>query len=110
MENFFHGDKFYDSIEDLMIDLEIDEDNVHEFEGLVCFKGERDKVVTLSADWIIERIDEERFSEDGDEADKIYNILKEIDFTSINAKIPELYYETRMKFTITIEDLKEALK
>jgi hypothetical protein len=60
----------------------------------------------LSADWIVDRLDDERMSEDGDEVDKISKLIKEhLDFTKVNELMPKLYYTTGKKILIRKTDL-----
>jgi hypothetical protein len=109
--NFFYNDKYYESIEDLMIDLDIDEESIESANDFYpCVRAELEPIIKLNADWIYERIDEERFSENGDEGEKLFKLLQTIDFKSIQEKIPKLWYETRVRFTITKADMYEALK
>lgn len=68
MENFFYEDKFYSDIEELMIDLEIDEESIESMPDFYkCKKGQLEPLVVIDAEWILERIDEERFSENNNE-------------------------------------------
>ena len=68
-------------------------------------------ICQLSANWITERIDDDRFSENNvdSEIDKIEKALNgNIDFEKINALIPKLYFvDRRNKFKITKKDLLE---
>ncbi len=110
MENFFYEDKFYSDIEEFMIDLEIDEESIESMPDFYkCRKSSLEPIFKLDADWIMERIDEERCSEDGNELEKIEKLLKEVDFSKFNDNCPKLYYPTREKFEITKADLYEAL-
>lgn len=111
MTNFFYHDKFYDSVEELMIDLEIDETNIEDQPDFIkVTEAELQPIFKLNADWICERIDEERFTEDGDEIEKIEDALnKYIDFDKVNQMIPKLWYPTRNKLEITKADLYQAL-
>jgi len=116
MENFFYNDDFYNDVDSF----------IHEnFEGLDEILGlEDDKqfhctgsvlqpIITLSSYWITDRIDDDRFSENGvdEECIKINKILDEnIDYDKINSLLPKLYYENRKdKFTITKQDLLDRL-
>ena len=112
MDNFYYSDEFYREIGDLMEDLEIDEDcsNIPDDWKIECKKSSLEPLFQLSADWILERIDEERFTEDGRESEIIYDLLKEIDFSSVNERIPKLYYEIPQKFIITKQDLLNYCK
>ena len=115
MENFFYSDKFYSDLGELMDDLDLYEDEdvskLPDDYSLDCKYSELEPIVTLSADWIGERIDEERFTEDGDEIEKIEKILSaNIDFEKVNSLMPKLYYESIEKFKITKADMVEWIK
>lgn len=115
MENFFQNDKFYPDLGDLIIDLELEDDEVEKLEDnweLEAWQGYLEPLVVLSPDWIIDRVDEERFSEDGSEPEKMANILDQIDWDKINAQIPKLWYEgpKSSKFKITKNDLLNWIK
>jgi hypothetical protein len=111
MENFFYEDKFYSDVEELMIDLEIDEESIESMPDFYkCYKSSFEPIFELDADWVLERIDEERQSEDGEELDKIQQLLKQIDFSKFNEQCPKLYYPTREKFEITKADLYAVLE
>ncbi len=111
-KNFFYEDKFYSDIEEFMIDLEIDEESIesaHDFYR--CKKAQLEPLVVFDAEWILERIDEERFSENNNEREyeKVKEALSLIDFSKVNEKIPKLYYESYEKFEITKADLYQNL-
>lgn len=115
IENFFYGDSLYSDIYELADYIENNDCEIHELPDdyvLECFKSELSPLVEFDAQWIAERIDDERFPEDNDDKvfSKIINALNEcIDFKKLNSMIPELYYETRMKFYITKQDLLNAI-
>ena len=113
-ETFYYNDKHYSELCALMEDLDITEENLAELEEDWTLKVEEtdlEPMFTLDADWICERLDEERMSEDGDEADSINELLKtHIDFTKINELMPKLYYPNNTFFTITKKDLIEYCK
>ncbi len=114
MVNFFYNEKFYESIEDLMEDLEIDEENIEDAPNFFqCYESSLEPIFQLSTDWILDRVDEERFSEDDSENgdyNKLKKLLDTLDFQEINSKIPKLYYQSYKKFEITKVELYEALK
>jgi hypothetical protein len=111
MVNFFYNDTFYESIEDFMEDQEIDEENIEDQPDFIkVHEAKLEPVFELSSDWIGERIDEDRFSENGDEVDKIKKVLDQIDFKKINSEIPKLWYSIGRKLEISKVDLCEALK
>lgn len=111
LENFFYNNKFYYEVSELIDEIESDECEIHELPDdykLECFKSELSPLVEFDAQWIAERIDEERFSDDNCDGEftKIVKALNEcIDFEKLNSMIPKMYYETRMKFYITKQEL-----
>lgn len=108
--NFFYNDRFYTDIEELMLDLEIDEENIEEADDFyVCFEAKLEPMFKLDENFIIDNINEERFTEDGNEIERIEKLIKETDFSEFNSKVPKLWYETRIKFEITKADLYEHL-
>lgn len=110
MENFIYDDEFYHDLGDLLIALEIDEDSPELTDDweIECIECELEPVFKLSVDFIFDHINEERFTEDGAEADKIEKVLRDnIDFDKINSLIPQLYYPTKKKFTIKKTDVLE---
>lgn len=115
MENFFYNDEFYPDLGELMIALDIEDEDVEKMEdtwAIEAWGSSLERLVVLSPDWIVDRIDSERFTEEGDEADKIAKILEQVDWKKINEQIPELYYEgpKSSKFIITKNDLLEFVK
>ncbi len=117
MENFFVDDYFYREIEDLVEELFYgDEEEIEELPDdyeLEAVESILEPIVQLNGEWITEKIDSDRFSEDwaDDEVSKIMKILNaNIDWDKINKEIPSLYYETRNKFFITKTDLLDAIK
>jgi len=117
MDNFFKDGYFYTDLEDF-IDRVFDgeKEQIEDLEDDVVFncKGSiLEPILSLSAEWIAERIDDDRFSENNDENEfeKIMKVLSgNIDFDKINALFPKLYYENyRDRFTITKQDLLNAL-
>lgn len=113
MENFFIDENFYSDLSEL-IEHTSDEEDLSDIDddwSVVCNESKLEKVVTLSTDWIIRYIGEERFEEDGDTHEKVYDLLeRRIDYEAINSRMPELYYPTRVKFTITKQDLLDYIK
>jgi hypothetical protein len=109
---FFYEDQFYPDIETFLEDLGWDEEYIKELPDDYVLKIKEAKlepVIELSADWIFERIYEGRFSEDGNEGDKVYKILEDIDYKTINAAMPKLYYESTMKNVLNKKDLLDAI-
>lgn len=117
IENFFEDGNFYTDLEDFMYRIfDGEEEQIKELDDDTVFncKGSKlEPILLLSAEWITERIDDDRFSENNsdDEYEKTTKILNaNIDYEKINALIPKLYYENyRDKFTITKQDLLNAL-
>lgn len=75
--------------------------------------AEQQPIVQINSSWIVERIDDERFSDIGvnDEALAIKKILDEnIDWESINKLLPTLYYPTRKFLTLTKAELLVILE
>ena len=117
MENFFEDGKFYTDIEDFIYKVfDGDEERIRELEEDAVFecKGSKlEPIIDFSSQWITDRIDDDRFSENnsGTENEKITKVLDEnIDFKKITDLLPKLYYENyKDKFTITKQDLLDAL-
>ena len=114
MENFFYDDKFYTDLGHLIDDIDLSEEdiiNLPDDYSLDCKEATLELIITLSVDWIFDRMDQDRFSEDGNEREKLEKVLSEnIDFEKINSLIPKLYYESRIKFKITKADILEYIK
>ena len=115
MENFFYSDNFHSDLGELMDYLDYNEEEdvlkLPDDYTLNCIKAELEPIVTLSAEWIIDRIDEERLTEDGNEIERIEKALyANIDFEKLNSLMPKLYYEGIKKFTITKADMLEWIK
>ena len=117
MENFFEDGEFYTDLEDFIYKVfDGEEEQVRELEEDAVFecKGSKlEPIIDFSTQWITERIDDDRFSENNsdDEYEKITKVLDEnIDFKKITDLLPKLYYENyKDKFTITKQDLLDAL-
>ena len=78
---------------------------------LVAYECESKPIVVFSAEWITERINEEKFSEDqaDEEYENITKALNEfVDFEKLNAKVPRLNYPTKHQVIFTKEDLINA--
>lgn len=114
MNNFFYEGEFYHELCDLLEALDIEEGKENELPDdwcVVCFESDLEPVIFLSTEWIMERINEERFSEEADELSKVQKILDEnIPFDKINSLLPKLYYESRRELRITKEDVLEYIK
>lgn len=113
MENFFYSDKFYSDICELLEDLEISDEDVKDLPDdyiLACKESILEPMVTLSTDWIMDRINEERFPEDNDRImDDLCKAINSIDYEKVNVLIPKLYYESRVKFNLTKKDLLDYI-
>lgn len=116
MENFFYNNDYYTDLEDFIEKVFDDEDEIAELDDdklFLCKGSKLEPILKLSAEWIAERIDDERFSENNNEneVEKIMKVLSvNIDFDKINALLPELYYENyKDKFTITKQDLLDKI-
>jgi len=115
MENFFYKDDFYTDLESFIHENFEDESEIHELEEdklFLCRSGKLEPIIELSVEWIINRIDDERFSENNSdsELDKIAKALTGLDYEKINELMPKLFYENyKEKFTITKQDLLDAL-
>ena len=117
IENFFEDGEFYADLEDFIYKVfDGEEEQVRELEDDAVFecKGSKlEPIIDFSSQWITERIDDDRFSENNsdNEYEKITKVLDEnIDFKKIVDLLPKLYYENyKDKFTITKQDLLDAL-
>jgi hypothetical protein len=116
MENFFYNDNFYSDMESFIHENFDDESEITELDDdklFLCKGSKLEPILKLSAEWIAERIDDERFSENNNEneVEKIMKVLSgNIDFDKINALLPKLYYENyKDKFTITKQDLLDQI-
>ena len=115
MENFFVDGEFYTDLGDFIYKVfDGEEEQVRELEEDAVFecKGSKlEPIIDFSTQWITERIDDDRFSENNvdSEIDEIEKVLNgNIDFEKINALIPKLYFvDRRNKFKITKKDLLE---
>lgn len=105
-------DFFFDEVGELLEHLDIDETNIHEWpEGIMVEVCELELFVTLSADWILERIDEERYPEDDNDRtyERAKKALETVDYEAINLQMPKLWYGTGKKHKFTQDELRSAL-
>lgn len=114
MENFFYNEQFYSDLTECCNYNDWDEQVIQSFPDDFKIEVELSNLETiqrLSPEWILERIEDERFSENTeDEADLITNILREnIDFEKINALMPKLYYSKGEREYISKQDLLDAI-
>ena len=86
MENFFYNDNFYSDMESFIHEIFEDESEIAELEDdklFLCKGSKLEPILKLSAEWIAERIDDDRFSENNSdgEIEEISEILeKNIDY------------------------------
>lgn len=114
MENFFtESDDFFRDIEDYCgfheLEKEIVEKYPDDWQKEVLFTFE-EPIEKLCADWIAEKFDDGRFSEDNfhDEYDEVVKVLNEnIDFKKINDLLPRMYYPNGKKGLLTKKVLME---
>lgn len=106
-------DRFFDEVQDIAEHLEyeflINQDDSFTVEAYEC---DLEKIGVLDADELTDRaFDEERFSEDQDEKDKICKIfIENIDFDKINASLPSLWYPSNRKVVFTKAELIDSIK
>ncbi len=113
MENFLDDDMFHSDLDSLIMHLELD-DNINDLDDDWSIRVEMcdlEPVEEITAEWITERIDDERLPEEPDgtihHAKKILN--ENIDFKKINELMPKLYYGNGTYQVITKKDLAEYL-
>lgn len=101
IKDFFYDDKFYLKLEDLLNDLGINEKNIENLSEdweIECNESNLETIEKFSSDWIVDRMNEDRFTENGYEIDEIIKILEDnINFEKINNLIPKLYYINEVK-------------
>ena len=115
------GYNFYDGLYDFL-ETEVDTFDEKEIQEYVeelpesyklTLNGTKvEPIFELTADWILERVADERWTEEGAEISKVERLLeKYINFDAINQEMPRLYYEDRLnKITYTKEDIINELK
>ncbi len=106
-EVFFWNDEFCYDLDKIFeyLEEEYGKDIPDDWSDTII-EAELQPVFKISIDWIMDRINEERFDEEGKPWDKVVNVLnKYIDFDKINEEMPKLYYQTRKKVVITKQDL-----
>lgn len=96
MEDFIYNEKLYGDIEELSEDLfETEEDifSLPEDWEIECEQADAEPIFKFDLDWIMDRIDEERFTEDGYEYEDLESLLCDnINFDIINKLMPLLWY------------------
>lgn len=109
MKNFFYADELYNDLGDLIEDMFEEDEEIYKLPDdwyIICEESDLEPIVDFNVDWIMENIDQDRFSEMGDDWDKLRKLFTEnIDFGTINKKIPKLYYGSLKEFDITKQDL-----
>ena len=111
-EAFFYDGQFYPDVETMLEDLGWSEGHVNMLPDdyiMEIKEASLEPIVELSVDWILDRIDEERWSEDGDEWNKVHKILEAIPYATINALIPKMYYESNKNGVLNKEALLHAI-
>lgn len=113
MEHFFVEDTFYSEVEDYIEDQQHDEESVHALPDdwkCAVFECELAPMVKLSPEWISERIDEDMITEDGENIDRLEDILKKyIDFEKVNSMIPKVWMPKGPQSWLTKTHLIDAL-
>lgn len=113
MENFFYKDDFYSELSDFVdaLDLEEEINDMPDDKVWECNEGSLQRILSLSAEWISERIDDDRWPEEDETTSaKVSKALFVIDFEKVNAMMPKLYYPSRKKFIITKQDILDLIK
>ena len=127
MNNFFVDSDFYETIEDLLVEMEIENTSdaveyIEEDLALVCEKTTLEpmfKIGKVDQDNILSNVfedlctrNDDRFPEDSDSTDKKIKeaIKKSIDFKKLKELLPSLYYPNGEKFIITKKDILTYLK
>lgn len=117
MENFFIDGEFYRSIEDYLIDCDLEIDDIKSLADTHVIIAEQsilEKMFVLRPGDLCEILSsqyEERGTENGDEWDSIDKAINSnVDFEKINAAIPEMYYPSKKYFNITKADLLAAFE
>jgi len=116
MEHLFYDGNFYSELSEYLEYHDIKREEVESYPDdykLEMNGSKLEPIVQFDAEWISERICEERFSENNcdSETSKIMKALNDcIDFDKLNSQIPKLYYENRRdKCVFTKADLLELL-
>lgn len=107
---FIYNDEFFDEIEDLVDSLNLTEESIEDYKnGITVEECQLEPICKINAEWMLERIDEERFPEDQfDEiSEKVEDVLnKYIDFAKVNEMLPKLWYGTGKLYKISYDELK----
>lgn len=117
MENFFIDENFYSDVEDYIEDLGLTEEEILNLDddwSIRCEYTRLEKICQLDKGEVSDLIYnyilnhfEHRLPEDNGEFDvKLEKvILNNLDLSSVNEKMPELYYQTGEFFELTKQDL-----
>lgn len=113
-ETFFIDDKCYydigDMIEDVLDDYKEDLSDLPDDWSIDCYEAELQPLVTITKDWIYDRINKERFPEDDESVDrKLDKALDLIPYDKVMEAMPKLWYATRNKFILTKSDLLDYI-
>lgn len=113
IENFFCNSEFFTDIDDYCAHHKLEIEDIEklpdDWQEEIKFSIE-EPIETLCADWIAEKIDDGRFSEEPyhDEYDRVVKILNEtIDFKKVNEALPKMYYPNGKNGVLTKKDLLE---
>ncbi len=117
MESFCYNDNHYSNLEELIHDLfDSDEEEIKSLPEDWSIKvelSELEPMFKLDASRLEELLynsDEERYSEDAPESDRIKKALDDcVDFEKLNKMIPKLYYPSNKFEMITKKDLLESI-
>ena len=113
MENFIYNENFYNDLSELLIYEEWDVEDIEILPDDYKLEVEctdLESIIKIDSDWIIERIDEERFPDESDIELRIKKVLENnIDFDKINSELPKVYYGNRKKHYFSKHDLLDAL-
>jgi len=115
MENFFYNDNFYSDLSELAQRFE-DDDELKDFSDDEIFEIElssEEPIIVLSAEWIANRVEDERLGDDGDDGDQIEKLIdvlnKHVDFEKVNSLIPKMFYTTGEIAFVTIKELRQSI-
>ena len=115
LENIFYNEKYYSELSEICEDNDWEKQDVENLKddySMEVFIAKQEPLTQLDANFIIERICEERFSENNveNEVDTIKKLLNEnMDFEKINNEMPKLWYETRTRVHVTKQMLLEQV-
>lgn len=109
MIDFFYDDKFFCDLGELCDHLDLDDKAIAELPddwSIEVTESVCEKVAEITPRMISGAIDDDRWPEESDNTyRKVIEALSTIDYASINAAMPELYYDSQKSLTITKNDL-----